>query len=148
MRVRTSVPMALMALSAVTLAACERGPLAEAPVAPVAGAATGAVVAGPLGAAVGVLAGPYVADLLEEEEIINIGAAERQAVETGRDVRWQARDGLSGEVRVLRTFTDDQGRQCREIVQTIQLPERTVTPTAVACRDPDGEWRFMEASQP
>lgn len=140
---RVNILMAALPALALALAACETGPLAEAPVVPAATAATGAAVAGPIGAVAGALAAPFVEDFLDETTLAEIGEAERQALGEGRPVTWRAGE-VAGTVQPGETFTDAQGRTCRAFVERIQLPDgRTVTPAGTACQTAGGDWEII-----
>ena len=49
----------------------------------------------------------------------------------------------SGEVRITRNGRDGYGNPCREYHQTVRVGNRTEQGSAVACRDPNGNWHLQ-----
>lgn len=72
-------------------------------------------------------------------------SARNQALEnhvSGETVSWVNPDsGSSGRATPLRTFKTSQGQWCREYLQRADLVTESALRRAVACREPDGNWR-------
>lgn len=57
--------------------------------------------------------------------------------------------GHGGAVTPVRTYSDAQGRPCREFITTIIIGGREEQGYGTACRQPDGSWKIVaEAPQP
>ncbi len=55
--------------------------------------------------------------------------------------------GRGGAVAPTRTFTNRQGRPCREFIQTIIIGDREEQGYGTACRQPDGSWQIVAPGQ-
>jgi hypothetical protein len=71
-------------------------------------------------------------------------AAVERAVAENRFATWQSlRDRAMGRAVPVRTFTDRNGRMCREFSQTITIDGRSEAGIGFACREADGTWNFV-----
>jgi hypothetical protein len=46
----------------------------------------------------------------------------------------------TGDVKIMRAFTDPWGIPCRDFVQTVQIGEDIVSATGTMCRAANGSW--------
>ena len=62
-------------------------------------------------------------------------------LEDGVTLVWERPErALTGRIRPVSAFRDDQGRVCRHVVYSLALGGFQREIEGVACRDPDGSW--------
>lgn len=96
----------------------------------------------------GTLAGGYLGARLGPafggKARLEAAEAERRALANDAPERWTDPEAdASGEVRLLRDFTDAAGRPCREYRHRIRVGRRSDTGSGIACRAPDGTWALV-----
>ncbi len=150
---------AMVAVLAVSLAACtqDSGPKQTG------GALIGAIGGGLLGAqigkgsgqlaatAAGALLGAWVGSevgkSLDRADRLAMARTTHSALETGRanaPVVWNNPDsGHSGTVTPQPAYQTPQGQYCREYQQTVTIGGRTERAYGTACRQPDGTWKTV-----
>lgn len=110
------------------------------------GGKTAAMIAGGL---IGALIGSEAGRRLDERDRQMMQTTAQDALETypsGSSATWSNPDsGAGGDFTPEPAFTDDAGQVCREYTQTITIDGRGETARGVACRQPDGTWRIVNA---
>lgn len=113
------------------------------------GAGSGNTVAIVAGSLIGALIGGEYGRLLDEQDRQLASRAAQDALErypSGSNATWTNPDtGASGVVSPQPPFRDDRGQICREYTQTVTIDGRGETVRGVACRNPDGTWRIVNA---
>lgn len=98
------------------------------------------------GASVGALFGSAIGRKLAEGDINLMGQAAQQTLETspsGSATAWRNPDtGRAGSV-VAGPASEQAGRPCRPIEQTISIDGKLERAAGVACRRPDGVWEVQ-----
>jgi surface antigen len=158
-RVKISVPIALLTLFTLGLAACV-GPSAPGPKTQI-GAVTGATAGGLLGRAAGgdtrsVLAGMLVGGLVGGAVGNALDNADREyawrnahhaleSTPSGTTSEWRNPDsGHSVSITPRRTYQTASDSYCREFTQTINVGGRVEEGYGTACRQPDGSWKIVQ----
>ena len=124
------------------------------------GAATGATVGAVLGSGKGRLvataAGPFIGFLIGSEIGRYLDQADRDAmVETtqytlenvpiGQTESWSNPDsGNKGSVTPTRSYKRNNGQQCREFTQRVEVEARSEEQHATACKQADGTWKLVK----
>ncbi len=155
---KSLIKLSLLAVLAISLAACQNsGPKQTG------GTLVGAAAGGLLGAqfgkgsgklaatAVGVLLGAWVGSevgkSLDRADRLAMQRTTQTALETGRSnepVMWSNPDtGHRGTVTPQPAYQAPQGQQCREYQQTVTIGGRTEQAYGTACRQPDGTWKVV-----
>lgn len=100
-----------------------------------------------IGLSLGACAGVTQTAALTETDRQPMDQAVQQSLETdmvGQSRNWRNPDGGHlGTVIVLRTFTNDAGRPCRDYQQTVTVAGRTRMAYDTACRQPTGNWNSV-----
>lgn len=150
---------ALVAILAVSVAACaqNRGPKETG------GALIGAIGGGLLGAQfgkgsgklaavaagtlLGAWAGSEIGKSLDRADRLAMQQTTNSALETGRinqTSTWRNPDtGHYGTVTPVKTYQTSGGQYCREYQQTVNIGGRTEQAYGTACRQPDGTWKVV-----
>ncbi len=105
------------------------------------GIAAGVILGGLLGGAVG--------NMLDQRDKKLANQAANKALESapsGTATAWKNPDsGHSGTVTPQRTYQTTSGQYCREYTQTINVGGQKQTSYGTACRQPDGQWKIVNA---
>lgn len=108
------------------------------------GSGTGNVVATGVGAVLGALAGREIAKRLSNDEQERAATAERTAVARNEAITWNSpSSGNRGTIEPNRTYTNDQGRTCREYTHTVYAEGRAEKARGTACQQSDGTWSLV-----
>jgi len=63
---------------------------------------------------------------------------------TGTTSNWVNPDsGHSGSITPTRTFQNEEGTNCREFTQTVEVDGQQQSGYGTACRQPDGSWKIV-----
>ncbi len=152
----------IVALVAVSLAACAQtgikkqhgGLLAGAALGGLAGSQIGGgrgkLIAVGAGVLLGALLGNEIGKSLDRMDEMHASRSYETAMEstpTGQTVAWNNPDsGHSGTYTPVKTYqSTDSGQYCREFQQTITVGGRTETAYGTACRQPDGDWKIVNS---
>lgn len=150
--------IALIAVLALALTACERGSEKQ-----TAGTVLGGVAGGLIGstigkgsgktaaiiagAAIGALAGNQIGAALDERDRERARRTTQVALEdnpTGETSSWRNPDtGNEGTTTPTRTYTDSNGQPCREYQTTVTVEGKRQQAYGTACRDASGNWRIV-----
>ena len=149
----------LVAILAVSVAACaqNRGPketggtLIGAAAGGLLGAqfgkGSGKLAAVAAGTLLGAWAGSEIGKSLDRADRLAMKQTTHSALETGRSsqpVSWRNPDsGHSGTVTPQPAYQTSQGQYCREYQQTVDIGGRTEQAYGTACRQPDGTWKVV-----
>lgn len=113
------------------------------------GAGGGRTAAMIVGGLVGAVIGSEFARALDERDQALAEANAQDALErypSGSTSTWENPDNrTSGAVTPEPPFRGSDGEVCREYTQTITIDGRGETARGVACRNPDGTWRIVNA---
>jgi surface antigen len=105
---------------------------------------TFATIAGVVG---GALAGGYVGRSMDPADQACVAQTLEHAP-TNQTVAWQNPDSNANYwVTPTRTYTASNGEHCRDYTSQALIDGRRQETTGVACRQPDGDWRIMPASE-
>jgi len=64
-----------------------------------------------------------------------------ETLETGQTSRWSnPATGHSGYTTVTNVYVGAGGQTCKDFIEVIETPQRTVKENGTACRTPSGEW--------
>ena len=113
------------------------------------GAGSGRTAAVIAGSVIGGLIGSEFGRLLDENDRLRAEQTAQDALErypSGSTARWENPDNdVYGEVTPEPPYQSERGEICREYTQTITIEGRGETARGVACRNPDGTWRIVNA---
>lgn len=153
-----TLKIAMTAMLALSLAACETtggpkqtgGTLLGGIGGAIAGAqfgkGEGQIAAVAAGTLLGALLGSEVGRSLDKADIAYADQANQraQAAPIGQPIRWNnPQTGNSGTVTPVRDGTDASGAYCREFQQTVTIGGKTEQAYGTACRQPDGTWKVV-----
>ena len=103
---------------------------------------------GGLAVALGALAGSEVGKSLDRADKMYMARTTQNTLESipsGQTQQWNNPDsGASGTITPQRTWTNNDGRNCREFQQTVTIGGRTETAYGTACRDNAGGWQIVQ----
>jgi surface antigen len=120
------------------------------------GALIGSQFGGGSGRLVGVAIGTLAGALIGSEIGKSLDANDRQTMQTNTQyalehsptneaTEWKNPDsGHSGTIKPVNTYKRDDGRYCREYVQTVNIGGEPQQAYGKACREPDGSWKIVE----
>lgn len=110
------------------------------------GGGEGQVLATVLGAGAGALIGNKIGASMDETDKLKAHQVTNQSLETSRTgatSTWRNPDnGHYGTVTPKKTFTRNDGKQCREYTQTVTIGGKTHEAYGTACRQDDGTWKI------
>lgn len=110
----------------------------------IAKAAGGGTVAIIAGAVAGAWLGGEIGKSLDRRDRAAMQQTTQNALASspaGTTSSWQNPEtGHSGTVTPQQTFTNNDGRECREFQQSVNAGGKTETGYGTACRQPDGSW--------
>lgn len=118
------------------------------------GEGSGKTVATAVGAAVGLMVGASIGRKLDEHARMTAERATTRALdtaETGHTITWEDPNSggsggpAKGTVTVTKQGVHDDGRTCREFVNTVEVNGQKEEVTRVACRNPGEGWKVQEA---
>lgn len=137
-----------------TVAGVATGALAGAAAGSQIGEGSGKTAATIIGGIAGAIAGASIGGKLDAEACRMAAEAEAKALNTaspGQTITWEApnSDGsgepAKGAVTITKQQTHDDGRTCRELVNTVEVAGEKGATTRIACRrDPSEEWEIQE----
>lgn len=108
------------------------------------GGGTGNVVATGVGAVLGALAGRELAKRLSSQDQERAATAERTAVARNESITWNNPDtGNRGTIEPNRTYTNSDGRTCRDYSHTVYVDGQPETARGTACQQADGTWTLV-----
>lgn len=102
-----------------------------------------------IGGVLGAIAGSEIGRVMDENDRLRAEQTTQEALEyypSGEPATWDNPDsGYSGSTVPQPAYRGDRGETCRRYTQTIEIDGRLERAEGVACRQPDGYWRTVEA---
>ncbi len=157
--IKSLIKLSLLAVLAISLAACTRDSGPKETGGTLIGAAAGGLLGAQFGSgsgklaatAAGVLLGAWVGNevgrSLDRADRLAMAHTTQTALETGpsnESVVWNNPDtGHRGTVTPQPAYQTPQGQYCRECQQTVTIGGRTEQAYGTACRQPDGTWKVV-----
>ncbi|PWC37969.1 hypothetical protein TSO352_08575 [Azospirillum sp. TSO35-2] len=151
---------AFAAVAALSLGACQTGPMSNMNTTETVGTLGGAVAGGLLGSrfgggsgklattAIGTLLGAYAGQQLTRHftaaDQNRASDAEERAVTNNQTITWNnPESGNRGTIQPTRTYQSDNGQTCRDYQHSVVIDGRTEVARGTACRQPDGTWKLV-----
>ncbi len=108
------------------------------------GGGAGNVVATGVGAVLGALAGREIAKRMSGQDQERAATAERTAVARNEAITWNnPESGNRGTIEPNRTYTNQQGRTCRDYTHTVYVDGQPEKVNGTACQQADGTWTLV-----
>jgi surface antigen len=95
------------------------------------------------GAALGGIVGHEIGKSIDETGRQRAAEAEQRALSTNQPVTWEAPPHAAGRVQPIRGYTNADGSECREFLDTVSIDGKEETATAKACREEGGRWQLV-----
>lgn len=99
------------------------------------------------GTLLGALLGSNIGQAMDEVDRMKAHQALTHATQApvGATINWNnSRSGHYGSVTPVRNGVSSTGNYCREFQQTVTIDGQTERAYGVACRQPDGSWKFIQ----